>query len=148
MYFLIILNIPRTFLLVVFSDHKNSIFTSKSFAGQIYSGYENIDVISYAERSIACIDRRIVVVRYAMKENWAGAAFATAQAKHNWEKWDLLRSALADHTPSEEIDALFAALEVYGSAKDKVAFSALCRELSLKMLAIGDAHSLKFHNLL
>ena len=86
--------------------------------------------------------------RFAMKENWAGAAFATAQAKHNWEKWDLLRSALADHTPSEEIDALFAALEVYGSAKDKVAFSALCRELSLKMLAIGDAHSLKFHNLL
>ena len=67
-YFLIILNIPRIFLLVVFSDHKYSIFTSKSFAGQIYSGYENIDVVSYAERSIACIDRRIVVVRYAMKE--------------------------------------------------------------------------------
>ena len=67
-YFLIILNIPRTFLLVVFSDHKYSIFTSKSFAGQIYSGYENVDVVSYAERSIACIDRRIVVVRYAMKE--------------------------------------------------------------------------------
>ena len=86
--------------------------------------------------------------RYAMKDNWAGAAYATAQAKYNWEKWDLLRSALADHTPGEEVDALFAALEIYGSVKDKVAFSALCRELSQKIHAIGDAHRLKVHNLL
>ena len=67
-YFLIILNVPRIFLIVAFLSHKYSNFTLKSFVRQIYSGYENIDLVSYAERSITCIDRRIVVVRYAMKE--------------------------------------------------------------------------------
>ena len=84
----------------------------------------------------------------ALVDNWAGAAFLTAQAEHDWEKWDLFRSALADHNPTEEVNALFATLEVYGSARDKVAFASLCRELAEKIQAIGDAHSLKFHNLL
>lgn len=84
----------------------------------------------------------------ALEGNWAGAAFLTAQAEHHWEKWELFRAALADHTPSEEVDALFASLEVYGSVRDKVAFSALCRELAQKVEAIGKAHSLELHNIL
>ena len=86
--------------------------------------------------------------RCALGGDWTGAAYLTAQAEHTWEKWELFRSAMADHNPSEEIDALFAAMKVYGSARDQVAFAALCREISEKMQAIGDAHNLKFHNLL
>lgn len=86
--------------------------------------------------------------RLALAGNWAGAAFRTAQAEHTWDRWELLRSALADHNPTEEIDSLFAALEVYGTAREKVAFAALCRETAKKIQAMGDAHSLKWRNLL
>ena len=86
--------------------------------------------------------------RCALGGDWAGAAYLTAQAEHDWEKWELFRSAMADHNPSEEIDALFAAMKVYGSAREQVAFASLCREISEKMQAIGDAHNLKFRNLL
>ena len=57
-------------MIVVFSGHKYSIFTLKSFRRQIYSGYENIVPVSYAERSITaftCTDRKIVVARHAVK---------------------------------------------------------------------------------
>lgn len=84
----------------------------------------------------------------AMEGDWAGAAFLTAQARGIWDKWTLLRTALADHNPVEEIDGLFAALEVYGRAREKVAFAAACRETAKKIQAMGDAHSLKPENLL
>lgn len=84
----------------------------------------------------------------ALSGNWAGAAFLTAQVRHSWDKWEWFRAAQSDHNPTEEIDAMFAALEVYGNARERVAFSALCREMAKKIQAVGEAHSLKFSNLL
>lgn len=80
--------------------------------------------------------------------NWRQAAFHTARARRDWEAWQLVRSCLTDHDPMEEIDALFSALEVYGSCREKMAFSALCREMAEKIEAIGDAHSLVWKNIL
>lgn len=83
-YFLIILNIPRTFLLVAFSDHKYSIVTLKSFRRQIYSGYENIVPVSYAERSITaftCTDRKIVVAWHAVKKKMSETCLNVVQIK-------------------------------------------------------------------
>ena len=86
--------------------------------------------------------------QFAMEGNWPAAAFLTAQAQSSWKRYDFLRAALANHSPSEEIDAHFAVLSIYGSAKDSVNFAALSRQIANKIHAIGDAHSLKFHNLL
>ena len=80
--------------------------------------------------------------------NWRKAAFHTAKARKDWKKWQLLRSALTDHDPMEEIDALFSALETYGSQRETVAFSALAREMAEKIEAIGDAHGLVWKNIL
>lgn len=86
--------------------------------------------------------------QYALAGNWAGAAFLTADVQRDWDRWELLRCALADHSPMEEIETLFSALEVYGTAREKVAFAALCREAAQKMEAMGQAHGLQLHNLL
>ena len=86
--------------------------------------------------------------RFALDGNWTGAAFATAQAKQQWERYDFLRSALSDHAPGEEIDACFAALRVYGAAAESVSFAALSSQTATMIRAIADAHSLKFHTLL
>ena len=84
----------------------------------------------------------------ALAGQWGKAAFLVAAAQRNWENWKLLRTALADHGPSEEIEALFAVLEVYGTAREEVAFSALCREMAEKIEAIGEAHGLVPENIL
>ncbi len=70
------------------------------------------------------------------------------QAKGDWEKWSHVRSCFADHTPVEEIDALFAQLQVYGAAREDAAFSAGCMELAKKVAAVGDAHGLYWWNVL
>ena len=85
---------------------------------------------------------------FALKDNWAAAAFLTAQAQQSWSRYHFLRAALADHSPSEEVDAHFAVLRIYGSTKDSVNFAALSRQTANQIFAIGDAHKLKFHNLL
>lgn len=86
--------------------------------------------------------------QFALDGNWTGAAFATAQARQQWERYDFLRSALADHAPGEEIDACFAALQIYGASAESVGFAALSKQTAQMIRAIGDANSLKFHNLL
>jgi len=84
----------------------------------------------------------------SLKNNWGKAAFHTAKAKTDWEHWQLLRACLTGHGSMEEIDALFATLEIYGALRENTAFSALAREMAEKIQAIGDAHSLEWMNIL
>ena len=84
----------------------------------------------------------------ALQEQWARAAWYTAGARRDWEKWKLFRTAFCDHSPMEDAHALFAVLEVYGATRQKEAFAAVCRELAEKIQAIGDAHGLDWENFL
>ena len=84
----------------------------------------------------------------ALKGNWEAAACLIAQAHHSWDSWEFFRCAMADHTPAEEIEALFSRLEVYSSARERITFAAVCREAAQKLEALGDAHRLNLHNLL
>lgn len=84
----------------------------------------------------------------ALRGNWERAAYFTAQARQSWDSWELFRCAMADHKPAEEIDTLFSMLEVYGSARDKVNFGAICREAAKKLETLGDAQRLNLRNLL
>ena len=84
----------------------------------------------------------------ALSGQWSRAAFLTAQVRHKWDKWELLRAALADHGPIEDLDADFALLEVYGRSQERIAFAATCREMSRRMEAMGDAHGFDLKNIL
>lgn len=84
----------------------------------------------------------------ALENQWRRAAFLTASARRDWENWRLLRAALADHGPAEDLDAMFSALEIYGASRQQVAFAALCREMARRTEAIGDAQGLLPENLL
>lgn len=86
--------------------------------------------------------------RACLAENWPKAAYHVALARRSWENWELLRASLTNHGPTEEIDALFAVLEIYGSRREDVAFAALAREMAEKIEAVGDAHSLLWKNIL
>jgi len=84
----------------------------------------------------------------ALTGEWAGAAYLTAQVRHSWDKWALLRAALADHGPMEELDASFTQLELYGKAREKLAFASICREMACRMEAMGQAHGWELENIL
>ena len=84
----------------------------------------------------------------AKADDWTGAEAFTDRARENWEKNWHFSAAFADHEPMENIDALFSRLTVFAAAREKEEFGALCRELSRQVKAMGDAHDLKWWNLL
>ena len=84
----------------------------------------------------------------ALEENWHQAAVLTARARQSWVSWEFFRCAMADHKAAEEIDVLFAVLEVHGATRNRQWFAATCLEAARKLEALGDAHRLNLHNLL
>lgn len=77
----------------------------------------------------------------------AGTALAR-QAKESWERHRFRTAAVADHTPMDDIDSLFAEMEVYAQAQEDVHFAACCAELSQRVHAMGDAHMFSWWNFL
>ena len=70
----------------------------------------------------------------------------TAQAK--WEKGRSLLAVLGDHTPMEDIDDLFAELQICGAAGEGTEFARICSALSCRMEAMGNACKLSWWNIL
>ena len=79
---------------------------------------------------------------------WEEAKTLAGRARADWEKRWHLSAAFADHGPMEDIDSLFAQLEVYQKQTDVTNFAAACAELSRRVEAMGNAHSLTWWNLL
>ena len=86
--------------------------------------------------------------RLAMEGNWELAAEKAAAAKEKWEKTWHFSAAFADHEPMEEIDGLFARVEVYADARETALFAAVCADLSRRLEAMGEAHAPAWWNLL
>lgn len=85
---------------------------------------------------------------YAYGGDWDRAQEYSQQAEAAWEKWNHLRSSLADHAPVEDIDAGLAAMQVYRAAREAVSFCAACADLSRQIQAVGDAHGLVWWNIM
>lgn len=79
---------------------------------------------------------------------WEEAKTLAGKARADWEKRWHFTAVFADHTPMEEIDGLFARLKVYEKQDDRAAFAVVCAELSVKIAAMGDAHTPNWWNLL
>ena len=85
---------------------------------------------------------------YALEGNWATAQETALQAEETWKKLWHFSAALSDHEPMEQIDSLFAQLEVYRTDGDTIGFAAACASLSRQIEAIADAHELRWWNLM
>ena len=84
----------------------------------------------------------------ALRSDWENAQTLALQARESWEKnWNLC-AVFADHTPMENINGLFAQLEIYARSGDAQNFAAVCAQLSEDTKAIGEAHSFTWWNLL
>ena len=74
-------------------------------------------------------------------------AISLARLAHSrWERTRTLTAAVADHAPMDDIDALFAEMEVYAQAEELPHFSACCLQLSKLLRSMYEAHSFTWWN--
>lgn len=83
---------------------------------------------------------------FAMAGDWEQAQLRMGRAWGIWQDCWHFSASFADHEPMEDIDAVFAHLEVYALRQEETAFAAACRELSRKVEAMSEAHSLVWWN--
>ena len=83
-----------------------------------------------------------------LDDRWDQAERIRLEAQAQWQSRWHLAAAFADHAPMEEVDSLFAQLEVYARKRDQLGYAALCRELARELAAMGDAHVPSWWNLL
>lgn len=72
---------------------------------------------------------------------WQQARDLSHKAQKRWEQWHNLTASVTDHEPMEEMDALFAALEIFANQKDTQRFAESCARLSALTDAVSDAQS-------
>lgn len=70
------------------------------------------------------------------------------EAKDRWEQRWNGTAAMADHSPMDEVDALFGELEVYAITGEQPHFAACCAELAKRIEAVAEAHKFSWWNIL
>ncbi len=70
------------------------------------------------------------------------------EAKARWEKSWNGTAVVADHSPMDDVDALFAEMETYAESREEPHFAACCRELSRRVQAVSEAHRFSWWNVL
>lgn len=70
------------------------------------------------------------------------------EAQHRWQRRWHATAAVADHEPMDEIDSLFAQMEIYAQGGDTLEFAACCHRVAQLVRAVGEAHRLNWWNLL
>ena len=84
----------------------------------------------------------------ALQEQWGPAQAYAKRGQALWKKkWPMI-AAIADHEPMDEIDALFAQLNIYAEVKEEIAYSAVCAHLSSLLEALGQSHNCNWWNLM
>lgn len=80
----------------------------------------------------------------AAQGDWPQASQLARHAQERWQTYHSLTAALSDHAPMEELDTLFAQLEVYARQQAQTAFCAACGHLSTLAEEMVETHSLRW----
>lgn len=86
--------------------------------------------------------------RTTIQGDWEQGQALMLRAREAWGRSRHITACFADHTPMEEIDALFAQVEVYAAVREETDFAAGCAALAGKVKAMGQAHGASWWNLL
>ena len=86
--------------------------------------------------------------QYALAGSFADAKAKAANAKALWDQCKNATATVADHTPMEEIDHLFAETDIYARTEEIPHFAACCVQLAVMIRDMSDAHALNLWNLL
>lgn len=71
-----------------------------------------------------------------------------AEAKSRWERQWNGTATVADHSPMDDVDALFGEMEIYARTGEEPHFAACCQELAQRVQAVATAHRFSWWNIL
>ena len=84
----------------------------------------------------------------ALADNLEEALPLARKAYKSWQKSHSFTASLADHSPMDNTDTLFQEMLVYGQTAEIPHFAACCRQLTVMVEAMYDAHAFSLKNLL
>lgn len=84
----------------------------------------------------------------SLSGDWDKANALAGMAKAHWERYWQFTAAFADQSPMDELDGLFAELEIYGLQREMPHFAATCSHLSMLAMAMADSHTPSWWNVL
>ena len=84
----------------------------------------------------------------ALNDDMAQGVALADRAQDIWRRNRGRITAVADHGPLEEIDSLFAQVQIYADTGKTADFAAYCTRLAKLVTAVGEAHGLNWQNLL
>lgn len=80
--------------------------------------------------------------------DFEGAVALGVEAKTRWDRHWNGTATVADQSPMDDVDALFAEMVIYAEAKEEPHFAAVCKELSQRIQAVAGAHRFSWWNIL
>ena len=84
----------------------------------------------------------------ALSGDWAEADRLYTRSRDAWQRHHSATASIADHSPMDELDMLFAELRVFSQERETVHFAATCRSAAQMAQAMAQAHSFTWWNLL
>ena len=84
----------------------------------------------------------------ALTGDFEKAVALGTEAKNRWSSHWNGTATVADHSPMDDVDALFAEMEIYAESQEKPHFAACCKELSQRIQAVAGAHRFSWWNIL
>ena len=103
----------------------------------------------YAGRQHTALSRQLEESSWlALSGQWQQARETSETARQRWQQHWKLWTALGDHSPMADIDVLFSRLSVYAAGGEREEFAAVSKELAQRLLALADAHTLHWWNVL
>lgn len=83
-----------------------------------------------------------------LTEDWENAGSLLSASREKWQKNWAVTASLADHQPMDEIDALFAELEIYRACQDAANFGGSSAHLASLLEAMSHSHKFTLWNFL
>ena len=84
----------------------------------------------------------------ALAGDFPGAVAAANRVYDRWQTYRNCTAAFADHAPMDDVEALFAEMQVYAQAEEVPHFAACCNQLRTLLKAMSDAHTPTWWNFL
>ncbi len=83
-----------------------------------------------------------------LRGDFEGGIALGMAAKGRWERQWSGTAIVADHSPMDDVDALFGEMEIYAQTGEEPHFAACCRELAQRLEAVAEAHKFNWRNVL
>lgn len=107
-------------------------------------------VVTFATQSVQAPAAKALQTasQEALSGNFEKAVAEANSAYRRWLTYRNFTASVADHGPMDDVETLFAEMQVYAQAQEVPHFAACCAQLQVLLKAVAEAHSPAWWNFL